>query len=723
METNVVQMDEPSEEKSPTQIHRKWQKELDAAKKRLRKFQKQGNQVVARFLDEKGNTGDMSLTENSPGASRLNLFHKNTQTMLDMMYGQTPKIDVSREHYDPDDDTARVAAMLFQRILQADVEPSGEDLNSTLKAALQDRLLPGLGQARVRYTFETEQVPYMDPATFEMAMAEQVTDERAPIDYVHWQDFLWGWGRTWIEVPWVAFRSWLDEEEAQARFGEEIANQLEYKEQTPGGDDNNNDFLDPDMNDNTQKAEIWEIWSKTNKKVYWHGKGYDKCLDIKDDPLQLKGFFPCPKPLAANTSTNLFVPKADFAFAQDLYNEIDILQGRIATITRAIKVVGLYDQSQGASIGRMLQEAGENELIPVDNWAMFAEKGAIKGVVDWFPVENIVTVLKTLGEIQQNKIQQLYEITGMSDIMRGGDTQQYTSNGTQQLKAKMGAIGIQSLQDQFARFASDIEGLKAEVVAKHYSPESIFKQANAEFIPNADKQYIQPAVQLMQQPDLMWRVNIKPESISMVDYAQLKSERSEFLMSMAQYIQSASSAVTAIPDSLPILMELMKWAMAGFKGSEYLEGAMDQAIQLAAKQSKEQQGQPEEPNPEQIKLQVEEMRQKGQQAKLQGEIQKIQAKSQADMQSQQSKLQTEIQKMQMDAQRDMSLEERQANNRLLEIARDMEASLTEVRANMRADIAVEEAQAAFDMQSQSAAHGYTMTELSAQNRNRSGDKS
>ena len=274
----------------------------------------------------------------------------------------------------------------------------------------------------------------------------------------------------------------------------------------------------------------------------------------------------------------MFVPKADFLFAQDLYNEIDELQSRIATITRAIKVVGVYDKSAGDSAGRMLKEGIENDLIPVDNWAMFAEKGGLQGVIQWFPVQEIVGVIQTLQAVQQAKTEQLYEITGMSDIMRGGNTDQYTSGGTQAIKAKMGSIGIQALQEDFARFAADLEGLKAEVISKHYSKESIVSQSNAGFLPEFDKPLVAPAIDLMQSKEVNWRVNIRPESIAMIDYAQMQSERSEYIMAMSQYIQAASGAAEAIPGSLPILMELMKWSLAAYKGAEYLEGTLDQAI-------------------------------------------------------------------------------------------------------------------------------------------------
>jgi hypothetical protein len=96
----------------------------------------------------------------------------------------------------------------------------------------------------------------------------------------------------------------------------------------------------------------------------------------------------------------------------------------------------------------------------------------------------------------------------------------------------------------------------------------------------------------------------------------------------------------------------------------------------------------------------------------------MQMKAQIDMQNQRSKLQGEIQKIQVDAQRDMAAEERQANNRLMEIARSMEASMQEIQASMQADIAVETAQAEYDIASQTVEHEHNLIEIAAQGKSR-----
>lgn len=683
MANNVVAIDsdDSPDEKTPTGWHRYWNKEKAAADKRLRTFTRQGNAVVARYLDERDG-GDALRDASTEIPSRLNLFWKNITTLQSMLYGNTPQIDVAREHHDPDDDVARVASTIFQRILQTDIEASGEDLPTALKAALQDRLLPGMGNCRVRYTYSASTVKSINPQTLEPEEMEQIDEESVPVDYVHWQDFLWGWGRTWTELPWISFRSFLTKEEVKKRFSGKIASSLEYKNQLPSGDKDNaaqSSFADSDQKNNVQKAEIWEFWCKKTKKVYWYSEGADIILDIKDDPLELQGFWPVPRPMSANLTTTLFQPKADYIMAQDLYAEIDVLQSRITTITRAIKVVGVYDKGAGDSVGRMLQEGRENQLIPVDNWAMFAEKGGLQGTIQWFPVQEVVATLQVLQTIQKVTIEQLYEVTGMSDVMRGANTDQYTSDGTNQMKAKMGSISIQALQDEFARFASDLEALKAEVISKHYSPESIVKQSSAMYLPEPDKPLIGPALELMQSPDVKWRVDIRPESIAMVDYAQLKQERTEYLTAVATYLQSATSMAKEVPESLPILLEFLKFGMVGFKGSDYMEGMLDQAIDLAKKAP------PKEDNQAQQQQQMAQMA-------MQMEMQKIQAKSAADMQAIQAKSQAELEKIRMDNQANMAEFQAKGQADLQKIMADLQADMQIINAKLDADLQREEAQ-------------------------------
>lgn len=669
-----------SESKSPADIHKFWDKEVKAAEKRLKDFMKRGNDVVDRYEDQR--SAMQSGDSNAQAATRLNLFYTNITTMKAMMYGNQPKIDVAREHNDPDDDDARVASLMLERILTADVRTSGDDLATALRNCLQDRLLPGLGQARVVFDYKNDA-------------------ESAKIVYTHWQDFMWGWCRTWSECPWVAFRAYLTKEQVEERFNEKAAITMKFNKRDV---DEDADTSPDEAKSVVEKAEVWEIWCKKSKRVYFYNKEVDLILDVREDPLKIRSFWPCPMPMAANTTTRLFQPTADFILAQDLYNQIDRLATRVTVITRAVKVVGVYDQAADG-VKRMLQEGSENDLIPVSSWAMFAEKGGLNGAVDWFPVQEVVGVLSTLRQVLSESIDLLYQVTGMSDILRGASTEQYTSDGTQQLKAKFGSIRVQAMQDEFARFAADLAEIKAEIVCKHFGSEAIMQQSGAEFLPKDDKPRIGAAMDLMRRPDFVWRVDIKPESMSMVDYAQLKSERTEFLNAMATYIQSAQAAVQSIPGSLPVMLEMLKWGMAGFKGSDYLEGMMDKAIEVATQAAEQPQDDPE------AKARQAEM-QRDQQAH-QMEMQKLQAKAQADIAVEREKAKNAMQQELLDHRHKMEQELVEHKNEITKLREEFMADMKLIKENLMADLTTERAQSAYAMEEGTQEHQYTMREMGA----------
>jgi hypothetical protein len=67
-----------------------WQAELAAAHKVVEKWHEQGGEVVKRFLDER--------ETKIQGDTRWNLFTTNIETQQATLYGQTPRVSVTRRH-------------------------------------------------------------------------------------------------------------------------------------------------------------------------------------------------------------------------------------------------------------------------------------------------------------------------------------------------------------------------------------------------------------------------------------------------------------------------------------------------------------------------------------------------------------------------------------------------------------------------------------------------
>lgn len=677
---------EETKEKDSNELYREWKVELDSAKKWFTKFHKNGDKVVKAYLGVQGQDKDQV----EDFISRLNLFHSNITTLTSMLYGKMPKIEVARRFADSDDDVARVAALMLTRILNTDIEVAGEDAASVFRNGLQDRLLPGLGTARVQYKILTSQQTtdaIMHPETGE-ELAPEVTEEIMQeewIDtvYTHWKDILWSPARTHEEIRWKAYRSYLDKEQFEERFPDADIKQISFSSKGPlNRPKAETDVLEP------EQAEVWEIWVKDEKCVYWITDGYDQCLDHKEDPLNLEGFWPDPPPLVANVTTQKYLPRSDYAITQDLYEEIDELETRISMLTRACKLVGLYDKSQ-EGIKRLFSEALENDLIPVDNWAAFSEKGGLKSLIDWLPLEDIVNAINELTRKQNEKIQQLFQVTGMN-IMRGADTQAGTpaSATERKIEANYGSIRIEALQNEFARWVSDLQSLKAEIIAKHYSPQTIIEQSNISAQPD-NMQYVQEAIKLIKDPDhSRWRITVRPETLAIADYAQLKQDRTEYLMAMAQFMQSMAPLLEQKPESAPFLMKLMKWGLAGFRGSTEIEGTVDQAITQMEKVPPQQ-----KPDPEAVKAQTEMQR-------MQGEMQMVQQEHDAKMQQDQQKFQLEMQQLQQEMAQDrqkVELEMQQAREEFsLQIQQERQNHILEMRKiNAELIAAVREQQAQF----------------------------
>jgi len=589
----------------PTGWQERWTRELTAAKKANKKWKDAGKRITKVFLDERTDALTMR-------GSRLNVFSANIITLRAMMFGQIPRVEISRRFEDADDDVARVAAEMLERMLNADI---GEQFSYSLGMALDDRLMMGLGVARVAYEADFESIQHEEIKSSvdgrvlaEAYEEEKKTFEAAPVYYNNWRDVEWSPARSWDEVRWIGFKNYMTRDAMIKRFGQKIG------ETIPLGQSKRNTMKGGIEDDPWQKGEVWEIWDMESKRVWWISEGMDVICDAKDDLLGLKGFFPCPKFLLANPTSEKYQPRADYTLAQDQYEEVNEITTRINTLQKAIKAAGVYDKGSDG-IQRLLNEGTDNTLIPVDNWAMFAEKGGLKGQIDWLPLEAVAAALTSLRDYRSELINLLFQVTGMSDIMRGA-TQQGETATAQSIKAKFASVRVQFQQDELARFATDLQRLRAEVIVGHFDDENIVKQSNMEA--TADAQYIPKALQLLRDLN-PFKIAIKSETLAAQDMAQIRQEKTEYIQGLAGFLTAAQPVAEKFPAAAPVLLELLKWGMTGFRGSSTIEGVLDKAIaQLQA--------QPPQP-PQDPAAQKAKALEATQKIKLQGDAQREQIKA------------------------------------------------------------------------------------------------
>lgn len=646
-----------------------WLSDLSLSKKEDDKWAKRGKKIVKRYRDDRDSARD--------GSKRFNILWSNVQTMLPALYGKTPRAQVERRYKDQDP-IGRTASTILERCLQYEIDHYG-DFDASNKLAITDRLLPGRGVVWVR--FETKEHEEIE----EGGEADKYLYECSPVDYVYWEDFRYSVARTWDEVTWVARRVYMTKTEVIERFGDKFKD-VPLTQEPIGLDEMKRSG---ESVDHLKRAQIWEVWDKKTKMVTWVAEGYDKTLDERKDPYGLDGFFPCPRPLFATQTSDTLCPVPDFALYQDQADELDVLTTRIGMLVKAVKVVGVYDASQ-IGVQRMLNEGFDNQLIPVDKWAAFSEKGGVKGVVEWLPLDVVITALNECYRAREAAKQVIYEITGLSDIIRGASVASETATA-QQIKSQYASLRLKRLQQEVALFATEVLRIKSQLISDFYSAETLLNMSGIQG--TMDAQYAEQAIQLIKdEPARNFRIEVAADSMVEMDEASEKQSRMEFLTAAGQFMQNSLPVAQAQPALAPLIGEMLMFGVRSFKGARTMESAFEQAL---AKMQEPQQ--PQGPSPEQLQAQA---GQQAEQARMQLESAKMQSsqqleaaklQSQQELESQRFEHETRMEAMKQQGETERAAMKAQLEARVkIEIAQMHTSAAEKPAVNLSADAALGE---------------------------------
>jgi hypothetical protein len=664
----------------------RWVAEITLYDREAQVWYERGKRILRRYKDERSPIGgDDSRT-------RYNVLWSNTQTLQPALYARNPKPDIQRRFKDADP-IGRVTSDVLERSATYFCDTDG--FGSGMRNCVLDFLLPGRGTTWLRY------VPHMKPA-FEVT--DDVTDgdsaqesdspqeeipevieyEEVCVDYVHPEDFGHNICRTWEEVYCIWRKVYLSRDELIKRFGEEKGN-LPALDYTPKA------LNDTKLDNGIGKATIYELWDKTREVAVWFHKDVPEALDLRKDPLRLQDFWPSPRPIFANLTNDSLIPTPFYVEYQDQARELDNLTARIGSLTKSIKVAGAYDASVQA-LGRILSEGVDNTMIPVESWAMFAEKGGIQGAMSFLPLKEIADGLLQLYSAREQVKKDLHEISGIPDIVRG-DSNPNETLGAQQIKTSFATNRISDQQREIQRFARENIRIMVNIICEHFQIETIKKISGVRLFTQQEKAEIKQYQQIMaQQPppqpgappqpmltqppqaltglsqdqietmmtDPTWeeveglirnqalrcfRVDIETDSTIRADQEQDKAARVEFLKAAGGFLQQANEVGAAQPEMVPLLGQMLMFGIRGFPVGKELEGAFSTALQKLEKQAAN-------PQP----------KQDPEMAKVQSEAQASQARLQAETQLQQTKMQGEMQLAQQKAQIDAQVEQAKAQS-------------------------------------------------------------
>lgn len=609
--------DQPIGAGTPAGVVQRWVKEIALYEKDAGPWHERGRKIVKRYKDERSQAQE--------NAARFNVLWSNIQTFLPACYGRNPKPEVERRFKDKDP-VGRVASEVLERSLAFVI--SDTDFKQLVRSALLDRLLPGRGVLWVRYVphmrdlavagagdveeqgvqvtddaiaapdSKVQQVDELDQAA---APAQEVYYEEVAIDYVHWEDYGHSTARTIDELPAEWRKVFMTRAECVERFGDEIGNEIPLT-YAPS------DMPKDQVTDDVRKAVIYEIWDKRAKRVLWICKDYAaRPCDVRDDPLKLSRFFPGPRPMFATLANDSLLPVPDYRQYQDQANELDDLTARIASITKAIKVAGVYDAS-APGIERLLSEGVQNQLIPVESWSMFAEKGGLVGAMALLPVKEIAETLLSLYEARDRVKQDLYEITGMPDIIRGADEAEATATA-QRIKGQFGSIRLRDMQDDVQRFVRDLLNIAGEIIANHFGWQTLSQISGIKLLSQAEKDAIRQlqqaaaagapvpapdpeAVKLLEEPAWeeveallrdncarSFRIDIETDSTIGEDDELEREARLKMVETLGKFIAQAVESCQDTPQLAPVAAEMVMYVVRSFKNARSLEASLEEAME------------------------------------------------------------------------------------------------------------------------------------------------
>ena len=559
---------------------KKWIQKIERAKKKLDgDFKTWAEKAEKHYYNDKD---DIDLP----------IYHSMVQVQRSALYAQPPIPEIRGRNSEVIDPLSREISKVLEKVISYNIDQS--DFHSDAKRAVLDFIVTDMGVCRVK--IKTKNVAQKDEAGQPMMGEDEqplmaVGSQSVFIDHWPWKRFVYDMGKDWEECDWICYLHFFTPKELKDEYGV---------------DGQKGAF----NNDEDGKCTVYEVWDKKKRQVIHLMSGKEKPLRVKKDPLRLKGFFDCHKPMIANMRSDKYIPLPEFKQICEQLDEINEIVRRRRAIRKSIKDVGFYDKSLKELAG--LQSATDGKLLPVDG---------LRELLGTNGVSNFDAMIAKLPIIQQAQVaailkdeladikEQIYEITGLSDIVRGATKASETATA-QQIKGQWASIRLQDKQSTINQWLKGILRIMAEIIAEHFLPEQIQMITGVEITPEM--------AQTMQSDVLRcYAIEIETDSTIQADEAQDKQDRMEMINTVVPLLQNLLPAASAGQIPMDLVKSILVTSVKGYK---YARGLEDMINSIGDNMSQLQQ----------FQQQIQQMQQQGEQMQMQ--MQQVQADAQAQVQ-------------------------------------------------------------------------------------------
>lgn len=410
-----------------------------------------------------------------------NIFYSNVQLLKAYLLTNDPKPEVERRFLKKvaSDKLQYNTCLELANVLEGALSyyTDKEDFRKKLKKAIEDETKVGRGVLWVTYE------PTISKVVDELGQEQEVVSGREiKIDSLGYEDYACSTSINKEQIWWKARRHLLGKEELKEQFNYEA--QDEELNFTTGKDTDR------------KLAEVWEIWDKTEKKrVYILAQCVkNEFLKESDDPYGISTFFPCEDITVLTNGKNI-IPIPEYELYRKKAVELNNVSALADMLENKVKFVITTDKTNQDNVLDMAN-ASEGDIVTLQtpNPMATGNNGAYLG---FLPIKEAVELLEHREMKKAQLKQDIYDITGIADIMRGQTDARETATA-QQIKGVFGTLRFQDRQKQVQDFVVSIFEIIAEIICENWDAETL-QDITSTYLPSEEeKMQIQAKIAQLQ---------------------------------------------------------------------------------------------------------------------------------------------------------------------------------------------------------------------------------
>ena len=480
---------------------KRWLREIEHARQNNKKWLDEAKEAYRIYNGDK--------------KSEFNIFYSTIETLKTAVYNKSPKPDIRGRNVGDDGKLYRDAADVLENALLYHLDDdSGIYYNDMMDACSLDYRITGFATCRLDYDFTERMHPVYN--------IPEVTSEIINIKHVPYERFLMQQGRTWGQLEWICYVDYLNKDEFLKTF-----------KRVPEGV--NFDYVDGDYKGDSDegndaffnRAVVYEIWHKPSRKIFFLTKDVDEFLAINDDKYGLPDFFNCPRPLINLAKNTNLEPLSLYSVIKQTLNQINVVVQRINHIVTMIKAVGAYD-GNNKELAKILKTQNDGEMIPVQGLDLLEGRTGFNSKIWLLPIDAFKNVLSELRVHLESLKQQIYEVTGISDIIRGASNASETATA-QNIKGNFATMRIDSQRERVASFNVGILRIASRMIAAKFSTNTMRLMSGIDVTSELEN--------LLRDSNLLnFSINIESDSTTAMDREQQQQSYTMLLKELGAYL-------------------------------------------------------------------------------------------------------------------------------------------------------------------------------------------